>query len=159
MSVAAFRSPCTGWRGHGLQPSWSPVCRPSLPACIPHMVTRSRALLLCKEGPWTQGQVCFNPGNIPTTAVQDEAHRSLRMGPPPTSLACENELLLELLLGQEKECGETCVLAAQLSILATSPVVWLFPHTGGSPCGLWCLSVAFALNLGKLVQCKCNCQG
>lgn len=58
-------------------------------------------------------------------------------------------------------------LATRLSILGLSPVIWQFPHMAGSvpacslifgtpSCGLWCLSVTLALNLGKLAQWKYN---
>lgn len=115
--------------------------------------------------PWTQGQVCPNPGNTLITAMLDGVTGPRRVGPLPTGLTSGKELL-ELLQAGKRSAGKQVSWAAQLPVLEAS-VIQQFPHTDGSaPAGSFTfvapsrglerLSLTLALNLGKLGLWKYN---
>ena len=58
--------------------------------------------------PWTQGQVCPNPGNILITAMLDGVTGPRRVGPLPTGLTFGKELLELLQQAGERSVGKKC---------------------------------------------------
>lgn len=110
--------------------------------------------------PWTHGQVCPNPRKTPPPCCRMGVTGPRRERPPLTGLTFGEENLELLLPGWKRSEGKHVSLATQVSILETS-VIRQFLHVDGSApvcsftfgahsCGLECLSLTLALNVGNL---------